>query len=68
MQRVGWYLTASHSGSADRAQELCESRGGCPGLPVPNKPFFVDVNQHFEEESVGYYVAVHLNDNHMYLS
>ena len=21
-----------------RAQELCESRGGCPGLPVPNKP------------------------------
>ena len=19
-----------------RAQELCESRGGCPGLPVPN--------------------------------
>ena len=21
-----------------RAQELCESRGGCPGLPVPNSP------------------------------
>ena len=21
-----------------RAQELCESRGGRPGLPVPNKP------------------------------
>ena len=22
-----------------RAQELCESRGGCPGLPVPNSPY-----------------------------
>ena len=22
-----------------RAQELCESRGGRPGLPVPNSPF-----------------------------
>ena len=21
-----------------KAQELCESRSGCPGLPVPNKP------------------------------
>ena len=33
---------------------MCESRGGRPGLPVPNKPyvflfffcFFVDVKQH----------------------
>ena len=23
----------------DRAQELCESRGGRPGLPVPNSPY-----------------------------
>ena len=23
----------------DRAQELCESRGGHPGLPVPNSPY-----------------------------
>ena len=23
----------------DRAQELCESRGGHPDLPVPNKPY-----------------------------
>ena len=23
----------------DRAQELCESRGGRPGLPVPNGPY-----------------------------
>ena len=23
----------------NRAQNLCESRGGCPGLPVPNKPY-----------------------------
>ena len=22
-----------------RAQELCESRGGCRGLPVPNTPY-----------------------------
>ena len=29
------------------AQELCESRGGRPGLPVPNKPTVsVDVKQH----------------------
>ena len=27
--------------SADRAQELCESRGGRPGLPVPNSPYGV---------------------------
>ena len=31
---------------AFRAQELCESRGGRPGLPVPNKPSVsVDVKQ-----------------------
>ena len=27
-----------HLSWATRAQELCESRGGCPGLPVPNNP------------------------------
>ena len=32
---------------ADRAQELCESRGGRPGQPVPNKPTVsVAVKQH----------------------
>ena len=25
-------------GGSGRAQELCESRGGRPGLPVPNSP------------------------------
>ena len=25
--------------SSFRAQELCESRSGRPGLPVPNKPY-----------------------------
>ena len=31
-----------------RVQELCESRGGRPGLPVPNKPTVsVDVKQHY---------------------
>ena len=30
-----------------RGQEVCESRGGRPGLPVPNKPMVsVDVKQH----------------------
>ena len=28
---------------ADRAQELCESRGGHAGLPVPNKPYGLSV-------------------------
>ena len=27
----------AHDGQ--RVQELCESRGGHPGLPVPNKPY-----------------------------
>ena len=26
-------------GGGDRAQELCEIRGGRPGLPVPNSPY-----------------------------
>ena len=26
------------SGAEERAQELCESRCGRPGLPVPNSP------------------------------
>ena len=26
-------------GSSVRVQELCESRGGRPGLPVPNSPY-----------------------------
>ena len=31
-----------------RGQELCESRGGRPGLPASNKPTAsVDVKQHF---------------------
>ena len=27
-----------HQCSELRAKELCESPGGCPGLPVPNSP------------------------------
>ena len=35
-----------------RAQELCESRGGRPGLPFPNKPAVsVDIKQHFNQGS-----------------
>ena len=26
----------------NRAQELCESRGGRPGLPVPSSPYGLD--------------------------
>ena len=37
-----------------RAQELCESRGGRPGLPDPNKPTVsVDVKQHFNQPRGG---------------
>ena len=53
-----------HSNSAtacgSTAQELCESRGGRPGLPVPNSPYglcgrlcgtvSVDVKQHWRTE------------------
>ena len=28
-------------GEGGRAQELCEGRGGRPGLPVPNSPYGV---------------------------
>ena len=34
---VSFYLFLINIGKI-RAQELCESRGGRPGLPVPNKP------------------------------
>ena len=30
--------SAADDGALCRAQQLCESRGGRPGLPVPNKP------------------------------
>ena len=37
---------------AFRAQELSESRGGRPGLPIPNKPMIsVDVKQHFNNNN-----------------
>ena len=32
-------LTTSDCMHASRAQELCESRGGHPGLPVHNSPY-----------------------------
>ena len=36
-----------------RPQELCESRGGRPGLPVPNKTTVsVDVKQHLTNHRV----------------
>ena len=31
--------SSSSSCGSDRTQELCDSRGGCPGLPVPDKPY-----------------------------
>ena len=42
----GWMQT-KWACITSRAQELCESQGGRPGLPVPNKPTVsVDVKQH----------------------
>ena len=38
---AGWaiiYSSRNETEAAVRAQELCESRGGRPGLPVPNSP------------------------------
>ena len=32
-------ISSSSSAAVVRAQELCESRGGHPGLPVPNSPY-----------------------------
>ena len=41
------WVGQSGGGGGGRVQELCESRGGRPGLPVPNKPTVsVDVKQH----------------------
>ena len=37
-QRVYIYIRTMHVRSV-RAHELCESRGGRPGLPVPNSPY-----------------------------
>ena len=42
---------------ADRAQELCEIRGGRPGLPVPNNPYGLcgcsaTVNQNLERADI----------------
>ena len=43
--------TYCHWKKRARAQELCESRGGRPGLPSPNKPTVsVDVKQHFNNK------------------
>ena len=33
------YISKSPEEMTHRAQELCESRGGRPGLPVPNKRY-----------------------------
>ena len=41
-----------------RAQDLCESRGGCPGLPsLINLHFFVDVT---EPTSTNYECTFHM--------
>ena len=42
----------STKGTDFRVKELCGSRGGRPGLPVPNKPSVsVDVKQHFNKNA-----------------
>ena len=37
--RGGKYKEGEQCSHLSRAQELCESRGGRPGLPVPNEPY-----------------------------
>ena len=39
-----------------RAQELCESRGGRPGLPVPNSPYGLcgRTQQHWKKNCLDY--------------
>ena len=37
--RTAKYKTREHQRKPVRGQELCESRGGHPGLPVPNSPY-----------------------------
>ena len=45
-----------------RAQEVCESRGGRPGLPVPNKPTVsVDVKQHSTNQQAIVRTSVEVN-------
>ena len=40
-------ILVSELGSCVKVEQLCESRGGSPGFPVPNKPTVsVDVKQH----------------------
>ena len=46
MIQPSWFF-----GRKIRAQELCESRSGRPGLPVPNKPYgLCGCKATFEEE------------------
>ena len=66
--------TSSPARQCLRTQELCESRGGCPGLPVPNSPYGLRgrkatlelraqssgvVNQSINQ-SIFYFISVHI--------
>ena len=47
------FLVPRPLGGCFRAQELYESRGGCPGVLVPNKPTVsVDVKQRVKNRRV----------------
>ena len=37
--QLPWLFKTVSGALGFRAQELCESRGGRPGLPVPNSPY-----------------------------
>ena len=39
--RLPAFIRHGYTSRFGRAEELCESRGGCAGLPVPNKPYHV---------------------------
>ena len=42
-----WKVTGLQCNNVGRVRELCENGGGCPRLPVRNRPYgLVDVKQH----------------------
>ena len=47
-----WQIASSSSSSSPRAQQLCERRGGRPGLPVPNSHDLCGRKATFEEDMI----------------
>ena len=52
MVRYKLYIDNTHAMKTVKAQELCESRGGRPGLSVPNNPYGLCGRKSAVEEEV----------------